>query len=104
EISPQPEPTPTPTEQPPSPTPSPSASETPTPPPSDGSLLPSLSRDARLVAFTSNQALTPRDDNGTTDVFVRRRETHETELISMSTSGESGNGPSSWAAVSADGT
>src|SRR5206468_6887517 len=44
------------------------------------------------------------DTNGTTDVFVHDRQTGTTERMSVASGGTQGNGPSSGAALSADGS
>lgn len=65
-----------------------------------------LSSSARgsVIAFSSFAGnLVPNDTNGTADVFVRDMETGETELISVSMAGVSGNGMSYNPAISRDG-
>ena len=62
---------------------------------SDGA---SISADGRLVAFSSDATnLVSGDSNGTTDVFVRDRQTGITTRISVSSSGKQANGLS-WGA------
>lgn len=67
------------------------------------SFEPAISGNGRYVAFTSRARLAAGDTNGEPDVYVRDRSTRTTELVSVSTSGEVGNGPSYEPAVSADG-
>jgi Tol biopolymer transport system component len=70
---------------------------------------PSISADGRFVSFISAASnLVPGDANGFCDVFVRDRELGTTELVSLSSSGEQGNGDSAagWlreVSISADG-
>jgi Tol biopolymer transport system component len=69
-----------------------------------GSEMPSLSTDGRVVAFASRSPkLVPEDSNKVTDVFVRDREARTTELVSVSSTGAQGNGPSFPNALSSDG-
>ena len=64
----------------------------------------SLTADGRQVAFYSQaNNLVPNDKNGTHDVFVFDRDTGLTELVSLSSQGRPGNGPSLMCAISADG-
>ena len=68
------------------------------------SLDPAISADGRYVAFWSLASdLVPNDNNGNVDVFLRDDLTGTVELISVSTTGESGNGPSIQPSISADG-
>lgn len=70
----------------------------------DVSALPALSPEGRLVAFASSASnLVPEDANGTTDVFVHDLDTRVTSLVSVSLSGQAGNGASNWPSVSATG-
>ena len=57
-----------------------------------GSYQPSISADGRHVAFlsTSNN-LVPNDNNGQTDIFVRHLDSGQTELVSISSSGNQDN-------------
>lgn len=56
---------------------------------------PSISADGRFVAFSSFATnLVPNDTNGTADLFVRDRLLGTTERVSVSSSGEEGNGAS----------
>jgi Tol biopolymer transport system component len=72
--------------------------------PNNYSGSPSISADGRYVAFDSLASnLAPGDANGTTDVFVRDRETGMTEIVSISTADEIGNGSSNWPSISQDG-
>ena len=65
---------------------------------------PSLSSDARFVAFYSESAnLVPGDTNGYGDVFVRDRLSGTNERISVTASGVEGNHHSRSAQISADG-
>ena len=66
---------------------------------------PSISADGRYVAFDSQATnLVKRDTNGVTDVFVHDRLTGTTERASVSTNGTQGDGDSTDAAISADGS
>src|SRR5216117_711012 len=66
---------------------------------------PVLSADGRFVAFHGTASnLVGGDTNGTTDVFVHDRQTGTTERMSVASGGTQGNGPSSGAALSADGS
>ena len=67
------------------------------------SFNPSISADGRLVAFQSGANFTEGDTNSTDDVFVRNRSTHTTRRVSVSSTGELGNGASSNPSISADG-
>jgi len=70
----------------------------------DGSYRPSVSGDGRYVAFRSNASnLVQNDNNGVTDIFVRDRLLGTTEIVSVSTSGEIGDGGSDHPSISADG-
>ena len=65
---------------------------------------PSISADGRFVAFGSDaNNLVPGDTNGTTDVFVHDRFTHETTRVSVSSGGIAGNSGSWIPSISADG-
>ena len=67
---------------------------------------PTLSANGRFVAFTSEASnLVPGDVDidWDWDVFVHDQQTGETELVSMSSTGVKGNGPSSEPSISADG-
>jgi len=69
-----------------------------------GGGAPGLSGDGALVAFYSMATnLVPGDANGQSDVFVRDRTAGTTEVVSVSTSGELGNGPSVFPGLSRDG-
>jgi cysteine-rich repeat protein len=67
----------------------------------------SISPSGRFVAFNSNSTnLVSGDGNGTTDVFVRDRESGTTERVSVASGGGQSNGPSGFTdapAMSADG-
>ena len=68
------------------------------------SSYPSISADGRFVAFSSlADNLVANDTNGTWDVFVHDRETGETMIVSVSSSGVQGNGFSQSPSISADG-
>ncbi len=63
-----------------------------------------ISADGRFVAFQSEGTnLVPGDTNGTTDVFVRDRQTGTTERVSVSSDEVEGNSSSVRPAISADG-
>jgi Tol biopolymer transport system component len=65
---------------------------------------PAISADGRYVAFTSAaSSLTPGDENGEVDVFVRDREAGETILASVGPQGVMGDGPSVAPSISGDG-
>jgi Tol biopolymer transport system component len=65
---------------------------------------PTVSGDGRYVAFSSNAAnLVPADTNGTSDVFVRDRQTGRTVRASVSGSGAEADGESSSQTISASG-
>jgi Tol biopolymer transport system component len=72
------------------------------------SYAPSISADGRYVAFISGATdLVPGDTNGTADIFVHDRLTGTTERVSVSSTGEQGDGSSGGLddrpAISADG-
>ena len=59
------------------------------------SYSPSISYDGRFVAFVSRASnLVAHDTNGTSDIFVRDRETDATRRVSVNDSGAQANGPS----------
>jgi Tol biopolymer transport system component len=63
-----------------------------------------ISADGQFVAFQSYASNLVQDDtNGLWDVFVRDRQSDTTELVSVSSSGELGNGWSEVPSMSADG-
>lgn len=63
-----------------------------------------ISAGGEYVAFWSNATTLVADDtNGVADIFVRHRVSGVTFRVSVSSTGEQGNGPSSQAAISADG-
>jgi hypothetical protein len=65
---------------------------------------PSLSTDGRFVAFSSSATnLVGMNVNGRRHIFVHDRETGLNELVSVSTSGQEGNGASDAGVLSADG-
>ncbi len=64
----------------------------------------SISGDGRFVAFESDaDNLVSGDSNGVQDIFVRDRETGETERVSVASDGTQGNNPARRPSVSADG-
>jgi Tol biopolymer transport system component len=68
------------------------------------SFRPVISADGRHVAFESVATnLVPGDTNGLSDVFVRDLMTGKTTRVSVDSVGRQANGPSSSAAISADG-
>ncbi|MGD0946629.1 MAG: hypothetical protein ABSA52_04290 [Candidatus Binatia bacterium] len=68
-------------------------------------LAPAISGNGEIVAFYSDASnLVPNDNNGTTDVFVRDRQAGTTTLVSVNLSGKSGNRPSLFPSISADGS
>jgi hypothetical protein len=68
------------------------------------SFSPSISADGRFVAFSSfAQNLVAGDTNLEQDVFVRDRATGQTTRVSVSSTGEQGNGFSDFPTISADG-
>jgi len=63
-----------------------------------------ISSDGRFVAFESEASnLVPGDTNAQSDIFVRDRLSGAIERVSVSSTGEQGNGMSWWPAISADG-
>jgi len=56
--------------------------------------LAAISGDGGYVVFSSDYALAPGDTNGMANVYVRSRVTNATELVSISSTGEQGNGHS----------
>ncbi|MFO0981303.1 MAG: hypothetical protein U1E76_06025 [Planctomycetota bacterium] len=67
------------------------------------SFAPSISADARYVAFASQaNDLVANDTNGLTDVFVADLWTSAMQLVSISSSGAQGDGSSDAGAISAD--
>jgi hypothetical protein len=70
---------------------------------SNTSKRPSISADARYVAFESSaDNLVTGDTNGTKDIFVHDRQTGVTERVSVDSSGAQGNHSSSYPFISAD--
>jgi Tol biopolymer transport system component len=69
------------------------------------SLSPDISANGRFVVFTSYSSLTLKDTNGSTDVYLHDRSTHQTSLISVDLNGSQAAGLSSenGASISADG-
>ncbi|MBZ0320242.1 MAG: hypothetical protein K8L91_27770, partial [Anaerolineae bacterium] len=69
-----------------------------------GSAQSSISADGRYVAFSSNSTnLVSSDTNGSSDVFVRDRQTATTTRVSVATGGVQSNGTSSDPMISPDG-
>ena len=67
------------------------------------SILPSLSSDARWVAFESQgAALVPGDTNFAIDVFARDNLTKQVVRVSVATDGTEANGRSDWPSISND--
>jgi hypothetical protein len=59
------------------------------------------SADGRYVAFSSYASnLIPNDTNGNQDVFVRDRQTGQTQIVSVASDGSQGNAPSGYSVVS----
>jgi predicted RNA-binding protein with TRAM domain len=64
----------------------------------------SISAEGRFVAFASDATnLVPGDTNGDRDIFVHDRQTGETTRVSLTATGEQGNGGSSTSSISANG-
>ncbi|HTO25718.1 MAG TPA: hypothetical protein VMJ49_07430 [Gaiellaceae bacterium] len=69
-----------------------------------GSYNATISASRRYVVFTSSaDNLVPGDTNGTNDVFVHDRQTHETTRANLSSDGLEGDGGASDGGISADG-
>lgn len=67
--------------------------------------VPCISGDGRYVGFASvASTLVGGDDNGVRDVFVRDRQSATTQVVSVSSLGVLGNGPSEGAAIALDGS
>jgi len=65
---------------------------------------PKISGDGRYVVFHSDSSnLVTNDTNGTADVFIHDRQTGETKITSVSSSGAQGNLGSYYPAISSDG-
>lgn len=72
--------------------------------PDGDSSVPSISGDGRYVSFFSSATnLVDGDANGLNDVFVRDRQDGHTILASHTSAGASGNGASTFSALSSDG-
>jgi Tol biopolymer transport system component len=70
----------------------------------DWSAYPSISADGRCVVFLSSATnLVPGDTNGTSDIYVRDRETGATERVNVAGGGAQANGGTYPCAISADG-
>jgi Tol biopolymer transport system component len=70
----------------------------------ENSSFPSISADARYVAFTSYANNLVNDDtNGTFDIFVYDRQAGQINCVSVASDGTLGNGPSWAPSISADG-
>jgi Tol biopolymer transport system component len=66
--------------------------------------VPAISEDGSRVVFSSSATtLVPNDQNGTSDIFVHDRGTGITNLVSASSEGVQGNGPSLHAVISGNG-
>ena len=66
--------------------------------------MPSISADGRFVAFKSEASnLVDGDTNGTHDIFVRDLRARQTQLVSISSDGDLGDGYSDMPRISADG-
>jgi WD40-like Beta Propeller Repeat len=64
----------------------------------------SISSDGRYVVFDSNASnMVSGDTNGTSDIFLRDRQSGQTSLVSLSSDGEQGNNASNAPSISADG-
>lgn len=63
-----------------------------------------VSADGRYVVFASNNPLVPEDTNGTTDVYLRDRVAHTTELVSVANDGTVGDKASAQPSINADGS
>ena len=69
-----------------------------------GSSQPAISPNGRYVAFESTASnLVPGDTNGEPDIFVHDRATGVTQRVSVSSSGEQGDGDSQSPAISSNG-
>ncbi len=69
-----------------------------------GSYYPSITADARFVAFASDAPnLVPGDTNGVQDVFVHDRQTGRTTRVSVDASGAEGDNDSAYPSITADG-
>ncbi len=62
-----------------------------------------ISADGRSMAFATDAPLVPEDVNGLTDVYVRDLDSGATILVSVSSAGMLGDGPSSNPVISGDG-
>lgn len=68
------------------------------------SQYPAISGDGRYIAYTSVASnLVDDDTNGVSDIFVHDRQTGETKRVSVSSTGEEGNGRSVALDISGDG-
>lgn len=66
--------------------------------------LPVISANGRYVAYSSTASnLVPGDSNGTRDIFVRDRQTGQTERVSVASNGAQANDQSEQPSISADG-
>ncbi len=73
-------------------------------PANDDARSPSISADGRFIAFESDATnLASADDNGLTDIFVYDRQNDETFLVSVSPSGQQGDGDSRNPVISGNG-
>jgi Tol biopolymer transport system component len=71
--------------------------------PAGGCYDASVNADGRFVAFASPSSNLVPGDTGWSDVFVRDRLNGTTERVSVSSTGQQGNGPSGSTSISADG-
>ncbi|MEO8456453.1 MAG: calcium-binding protein [Chloroflexota bacterium] len=69
----------------------------------DNSESAEISDDGRFVAFDTNAPLVAGDTLGKTDVFVRDRQAHTTERISVSSNGDEANDASFYPGMTPDG-
>ena len=70
----------------------------------DESMLPSISADGRYVTFTSNATnLVPNDTNNRGDIFLHDLQTHQTQRVSVSSSGAQADKGAFQSSISSDG-
>ncbi|MFK7804118.1 MAG: FG-GAP-like repeat-containing protein, partial [Anaerolineae bacterium] len=69
------------------------------------SFRPDISADGRYVVFQSDATnLVEGDDNDAVDIFLHDRQSGTTQLVSVNSNGDTGNGDSKRPAISADGS
>lgn len=68
-----------------------------------GGTSPSVSANGRYVVFTTAATLVSNDTNGVYDVYLHDRLANSFTLVSTNPAGLSGNGMSTWGAISGDG-